>query len=1066
MVNKIIDWCQKNKFFVIYIYIFLVLWSVWTLKKLPIDAIPDLSDVQVIIYVSYEGKSPSTVELQATYPIVSSLLSAPKVKTVRGYSFFGFALIFVIFEDGVDIYWARSRVLEYLQGIELPEGVQIMLGPDATGVGWGFQYALSDKTGKCDLACLRSLNDWYIKYVLRSVPGVAEVESVGGFVKQYQVLLDPLKLKAYNVSVEEIISAIRKSNLEVGGRLIEISGAEFFIRGSGFIKSKEDVENIQIRSKDGTPIFLRDVAEITLGGDIRRGAAELNGEGEVVGGVVVVRYGENLFKVVKDVKKKLDEIKSFLPDGVEIVTTYDRSDLIQRSIDNLKRKITEECVVVLAVSLIFLFNFSAGIVVVVALPVSVLLALMSMYYLKITSNIMSLAGIALAIGTMVDAMIIMIENSLKKLENEDEKKIRDKREREKIISEGMKEVARSLLFSMLVITVSFLPIFFLSAQEGRLFKPLAWTKTLSMFFAILVSMTLTPSLATLLIRKKPIHEEKNPIFKITTEIYHRILGLAIRWRNIVLPLVALSVILSFLLFKKLGREFMPELNEGTILYMPTTLPGISITSATKLLQIQDRILKSFPEVLTVFGKVGRAETSTDPAPLSMIETTIVLKPEKDWPCRVEKEYSFAPNLIRPILKKLLGECRRWNLKELVDAMDKEMQFPGVANAWTMPIKNRIDMITTGIKTPLGIKIFGPDLKIIEKIGVDIERELAKLPETRSVYAERVIDGYYVDINVKKEVAERYGFKIGDVYEIVETAIGGKNISFSVEGRERYPIQVRFARDFREDIEALKNLLIPTPSGYFIPLGEIAELTLSRGPSTIKTEKGYLTGWVYIDISGTDIGRYVDKAKKVIEKSVQIPPGYWIEWSGQYEYMERVKETLKFVIPLTLAIIFSLIYLNTKSLIKTLIVIFAVPFSLVGAILILYLLGYNISTAVWVGLIALAGLDAETGVVMLLFLDLAYEDAKKKGTLKTDQDLKEVIFYGAVKRLRPKLMTVLTAIVGLLPIMIGEEPGSDVGKRIVAPMIGGLISSFILELLVYPTIFYIWKKREIKNRRSE
>ena len=1062
MIESIISWCVKNRTLVLILFFFSIFWGIRTLPKIPLDAIPDLSDTQVLIYLEWDGRSPETIELQATYPVVSALISSPRVRSVRGMSFFGFALVFVIFEDGVDIYWARSRVLEFLQGVDLPEGVRWKIGPDATGVGWGFQYALVDKSGNCDLSCLRTLNDWYIKYVIRAVPGVAEVESVGGFVKQYQIIVDPVKLISYNITVDEIIRAVRASNNEVGGRLIESSGVEYFIRGKGFISSKEDIENIPVDIRNGIPVFIKDLAHVSLGPDIRRGVAELDGEGEVVGGIVTVRFGENLYKVVQDVKKKIAEIKNTLPGGVEIVTTYDRSDLIERSVKNLLEKILEECILVAIICALFLFNFRSALIIVIMLPTAVILSFIAMYYLRITQNIMSLAGIAIAIGTLVDAMIIIVENVNKKIEEETELGNIKNKNKIELILEATKSVGRPIFFTLLVITVSFLPVLFLEAQEGRLFKPLAITKTLAMLVGAFVAITFTPAFLVLFAPRKVIPEDKNPISKILHKLYEPVLVFALRLRYLVVFLSFLITLSAIPLFLKLGTEFMPTLNEGTILYMPTTFPGISIGEASRLLQVQDKIIKSFPEVLTVFGKVGRADTPLDPAPLSMIETTVILRPEQEWPCRVEKKYK--PEFLEPFLKKIFGHCRRWTYEELISAMDSALQFSGVVNAWTMPIKGRIDMITTGIRTPLGIKIFGQDLKEIEKIGEQIEVSLKELPWTRSVYSERVIDGYYVEFEIKKDVAARYGLRVEDIQNIIETAIGGKIIAHTIEGRERYPIQLRYARDFREDISQLKRVLVPTKYGN-IPIEQVAEIKLVRGPSSIKTEKGYRTGWVYIDVQGIDLGTYVAEAQKILEKKIKVPQGYFWEWSGQYEYILRVREKLKFIIPLTIMVIFFLLYINLKSISKVLIVFCAVPFSLVGALILLHILGYNLSVAVWVGIIALLGLDAETGVVMLLYLDMAYERWREKGIMRTEHDLQEAVIYGAVKRLRPKAMTVLTNIVGLLPIMLGMGPGADVAKKIAAPMVGGLITSFILELIVYPAIFFILKEREVKKRHN-
>ena len=1063
MVEKIIEWSAKNRFLVFIGLFFILFWGAYVLRKMPLDAIPDLSDVQVIVYTEWTGRSPDIVEDQITYPLVTALLAAPRVKTVRGYSFFGYSFVYVIFEDGTDIYWARSRVLEYLQGVNLPPDARIELGPDATGVGWGFQYALRDKTGKCDLACLRTLQDWYIRYWLESVPGVAEVASVGGFVKQYQIILDPVKLLAYNIPVKLVIDKVRRSNNDVGGRLIEISGTEYFVRGRGYIRSVTDIENIVLKYENGTPVLVRDVGYVTVGPEIRRGVAELNGEGEVVGGVVVVRFGENMYDVIQRVKKRIEEIKPALPEGVEIVTTYDRSDLIERAVDTLKEKLIEESIIVIIVCAIFLFHLPSALIVILTLPVAVLMSLILMYHLKITSNIMSLGGIAIAIGAMVDAIIVMIENVHKYLEKWEEEG-KPKKSRLEVMIDAMRLVGRPLFFSLLIITVSFFPVFALEAQEGRLFKPLAYTKTFAMLFASFISITLTPALITLVIRGKIIPEHKNPIAKILISLYTPFVRFVLRFRVITIAITIAVIVVTYPVFKRLGSEFMPPLNEGSILYMPTTLPGISITEAGRLLQIQDRILVSFPEVLTVFGKAGKADTSTDPAPLSMIETTVILKPKDEWPCRVTKDYAWIPDFlsfIRPLMKKVFGECRPWTWEELISNMDRAMRFPGVTNAWTMPIKARIDMLTTGIRTPIGIKIFGSDLNVIENIGKQIEAALRDLPGTRSVYAERVVGGYFVDFVVKREVAARYGLTVEDVQDIIQTAIGGMVIDYTVEGRERYPIQVRYARDFRDDIEKLKRVLVPTPSGAQVPIEQLADIRLTMGPPSIKDENGSLTGWVYVDIEGVDIGTYVKMAKKRVQEMVEIPPGYWLMWSGQYEYMQRAMEKLRLILPVTLVVIFVLLYINFRSVTETLIVMLSLPFAVSGAFLLLWILNYNISVAVWVGIIALAGVAAETGVVMIIYLDEALEIWRREGKLKTVKDLYDAVMYGAVQRVRPKLMTVASTIMGLLPIMWSTGTGADVMKRIAAPMIGGMVTSTILTLLVIPTIYFIWKRFTLK-----
>ncbi len=1008
--------------------------------KTPVDAIPDLSDVQVIIFTEWKGRSPDLVEDQITYPIVTAMVAAPKVKVVRGYSYFGFSFVYVLFEDGTDIYWARSRTLEYLDKVRgnLPPGVSPILGPDATGVGWVFEYALVDKSGKNDLAQLRTFQDWYLKYWLESVPGVAEVASVGGFVKQYQIILDPNTLLAYNIPINKVISAIRKSNNDVGGRTLEFTGKEYFVRGRGYIKSIRDIEDIviDVDPETGSPILMRDIASVKLGPDIRRGIAELNGEGEVVGGIVVMRFGENALEVIRKVKKKLEEIKPALPEGVEIVTTYDRSDLILRSIDTLKRTLLEEMIVVSIVILIFLLHFRSALVAIISLPIAVAISFIPMYYLKLNSNIMSLGGIAIAIGAMVDAMVVLIENAHKHIEraNEEGGHINQR----EIIIRSAKEVGAPIFFSLLVITISFLPVFTLEAQEGRLFKPLAFTKTFSMFFAAILSITLVPSLMVYFVRGKIHSEEKNPVSRILIMIYKPFARLALRFKWTTLLLALITLLITIPIFQKLGSEFMPPLNEGTILYMPTTLPGVSITEAGKILQLQDRILKQFPEVESVFGKVGRATTSTDPAPISMIETIINLKPEEEW---------------RPDMT--------WD--KLIQEMDKAMrQIPGVTNAWTMPIKARIDMLSTGIRTPIGIKIFGPDLGMIQKIGEQLEEILTPIPGTRSIYAERVTGGYFLDITPKRDEIARYGLRVEDVLHIVETAIGGMNIDITIEGRERYPINVRYGRVFREDIDKLKRVLVPTPVGAQVPLGQLADIKKIMGPPSIKDENGSLVGYVYVDVVDRDIGSYVDEAKKIVAEKLDLPTGYYLSWTGQYEYMMRIKERLRVVIPITLILITILLYMNFRNATETFIVLLSVPFALVGSFWLLYLLKYNLSIAVWVGVIALAGVAAETGVVMIVYLDEAYERFRKMGKLKTKTDLMNAILDGAVMRVRPKIMTVATTMIGLMPLLWSHGTGADVMRRIAAPMIGGLTSSTILTLIVIPSIYMIWKSFQLRK----
>jgi Cu(I)/Ag(I) efflux system membrane protein CusA/SilA len=1054
MIEKIIEGSAKNKFLIFLVVIVLSAAGIWALKSTPLDAVPDLSDVQVIVYTTWMGRNPTIMEDQVTYPIVTTMISAPKVKFVRGFSDFGFSYVYIIFEDGTDIYWARSRVLEYLNQVSgrLPKGVTPTLGPDATGVGWVFQYALVDETGKYDLAQLRSLQDWYLRYQLASVEGVAEVASLGGFVRQYQVNIDPNRLAAYRLSPKTVVDAIRMSNNEVGGRSIELSGAEYMIRGRGYIKSTKDIETIGVGGEHGTPILVRDIASVTLGPDMRRGIAELNGKGEVVSGIVVMRYGENALNLIDRVKQKIKEIEPSLPPGVKIVTTYDRSDLILRSIATLKEKLIEESLIVSAVIIIFLFHIPSALVVIITLPIAIIISFIAMHYLNLTTNIMSLGGIAIAIGAMVDAAIIMVENAHKKLEHWEE--AGRPGSRTEVLIEAAKEVGKPLFFSLLIITVSFLPIFTLEGQEGRLFKPLAFTKTFAMFFAAFLSITLAPVLLVLLVRGRVRPEARNPVNRFLIALYMPVIHWVLRFRKSTIALAVVALLLTIPAFMRLGSEFMPPLNEGMIFYMPTTLPGISITQATRLLQIQDRILKSFPEVEWVFGKAGRAETSTDPAPFSMGETTVMLKPESEWR-KLRIDRSHWPQPFRYLGELILSPTRAMTWEELVAEMDKTLRLPGVANAWTMPIKNRIDMLSTGIRTPVGVKIFGPDLNKIEEIGKHIEMAVQSVPGTRTVYAERVTSGYYLDFELKRDEIARYGIAIDEIQMLIESVIGGESITTTVEGRERYPVSVRYARELREDPERLKRILIPTMNGSQVPLGQLVDLRLTTGPAMIRDEDAQLSGYVYVDMAGRDIGSYVEEAKKKVAEQVQLPPGYTVTWSGQYEYMQRAKERLIYVVPFTLLIIFLLLYVNFKSVARCVLVLLAVPFSLIGAVWFLYLLGYNMSVAVWVGIIALAGVDAETGVIMLLYLEHAYEKWRSEGRMRTIEDLKEAIIEGAVKRIRPKVMTIMAILMGLLPIMWSHGAGADVMKRIAAPMIGGVITSFLLELLVYPAIFEVW-----------
>ncbi|MBI2985366.1 MAG: efflux RND transporter permease subunit [Deltaproteobacteria bacterium] len=1056
MIERIIEGSAKNTFFVFLMVVFLSAGGIWALKNTPLDAIPDLSDVQVIVYTTWMGRNPTIMEDQVTYPIVTTMISAPRVKFVRGFSDFGYSYVYIIFEDGTDIYWARSRVLEYLNQVQnrLPRGVTPTLGPDATGVGWVFYYALVDGSGKYDLAQLRSLQDWYLRYQIASVEGVAEVASLGGFVRQYQVNLDPNRLSAYRLPVKSVVDAIRMSNNDVGGRSVELSGAEYMVRGRGYIKSIKDIEMIAVGSDGrGTPILVRDIGRVALGPDMRRGIAELDGKGQVVGGIVVMRYGENALNLIDRVKKKLKEIEPSLPQGVKIVTAYDRSDLILKSIATLKEKLIEESLIVSAVCLIFLFHVRSALVAILTLPIAIIISFIAMYYLNLTSNIMSLGGIAIAIGAMVDAAIVMVENAHKRLEKWEEGGRRGSRNQ--VIIEAAKEVGKPLFYSLLIITVSFLPVFTLEAQEGRLFKPLAFTKTFAMFFSSLLSVTLAPVLMVLLIRGRIHPEAKNPVNRFLIALYLPVVHWVLRFKKSVIFLSVAALIFTYPAFSRLGSEFMPPLNEGMIYYMPTTLPGISITQATWLLQMQDRILKSFPEVEWVFGKAGRAETSTDPAPFSMGETTVMLKPESQWR-KVAVDRSHWPRPLKWVGDFVFGKTRFITWDELVDEMDKKLRLPGVANAWTMPIKNRIDMLSTGIRTPIGIKIFGPDLSKIEEIGKNLEGALQMIPGTRTVYAERVTGGYYLDFDLKREEIARYGLVLDDVQMIIESAIGGESITTTVEGRERYPVSVRYARELRDDVDRLKRVLIPAMNGAQVPLGQLAEVRLTSGPAMIRDEDAQLSGYVYVDMTGRDIGGYVEEAQKKVSEQVQIPTGYTLVWSGQYEYMQRAKERLIYVVPFTLLIIFVLLYMNFQSVAKSFIVLLSVPFAIVGAVWLLYLLGYNLSVAVWVGIIALAGVAAETGVVMIVYLDEVYERRLREGSMSTLQDLYEAIIEGAAHRVRPKMMTVTAIIAGLLPIMWSHGSGADLMKRIAAPMIGGMITSTVLTLAVIPAIYALWR----------
>ncbi len=1038
MLEKIIEASVNNRFLILIFTAIIAFAGLYTMLNTPVDAIPDLSDVQVIIFTEYPGQAPQVVEDQVTYPLTSAMLAVPFAKVVRGYSFFGLSFVYIIFEDGTDLYWARSRVLEYLNYVSkrLPPGVTPTLGPDATGVGWVYEYVL-DGGDKYDLQQLRSIQDWYLRYELMSVPGVAEVASIGGYVKQYQVEVDPNKLAAYNIPISKVRMALKRSNNDVGGRLIEMGETEFMIRGLGYIKSIQDVENIPIGvDETGTPIYIKNVANVQIGPELRRGLAEWNGEGEVVGGIIVMRWGENALKTIHAVKEKLKDLEKGLPEGVKIIPAYDRSGLIERAIENLEHKLLEESIVVAIVTIIFLLHFRSSLVAILTLPLGILMAFIVMYYQGINANIMSLGGIAIAIGAMVDAAIVMIENAHKHIERDAGKK-----DHWQIIIDSSKEVGPALFFSLLIITLSFLPVFALQAQEGRLFKPLAYTKTYSMAAAALLSLTLVPVLMGYFIRGRIMPESKNPINRFLIKIYDPIIHkvLKYKWTTIIAALVVL--IISIWPVEHIGSEFMPPLNEGDLLYMPTTDPGISITKAKEILQQTDKIIKSFPEVESVFGKIGRAESATDPAPLSMIETTITLKPKEQW---------------RPGM----------TIDKLVKEMDKAIQFPGVTNAWTMPIKTRIDMLSTGIKTPIGIKLMGPDLQVLSDLGREIESVVREVPGTLSVFADKTVGGNYLDFKIKREEAARYGLTVGDVQDVIQSAIGGMNVTYTVEGLERYPVNVRYMRELRDNLPMLKRVLISTPTGAKIPLEYVADIEIKKGPPVIKSENARKTAWLYVDIRDIDVGTYVKLAKQAVEEKVDFPEGYSIVWSGQYEYMERAQKRLQIVVPITLVIIFLLLYFNFKNITESLIVMLSLPFSLVGGIWFMYILDYNFSVAVGVGFIALAGVAAETGVVMLIYLDHAYKDRLLKGKMRNLSDLYEAIIEGAVERVRPKMMTVTAIMAGLLPILWGSGTGSQVMKRIAAPMVGGMVTSTILTLIVIPAIYYLWKSREVKRLQAQ
>ncbi len=1078
MINRIIDFCVENKLLVIAAVAIACMVGWWSLTTVPLDATPDLSDTQVIIYSRWD-RSPDIIEDQVTYPIVSAMLGGPRVKTVRGFSDFGYSFVYVIFEDGTDLYWARSRTLEYLSAVQprLPEGVKTELGPDATGLGWVFQYALVDTSGTHSLADLRSYQDWYLRYYLKAVPGVAEVAPIGGFTRQYQVNLDPNRLQAYGIPISRVIAAVRSGNDEVGGRILEFGGTEYMVRGRGYAQSLDDFGNIVLASgANGVPIRIRDVGQVVMGPDLRRGVADLDGKGEVVSGVVVMRSGENALNVINRVKAKLRDIEPGLPAGVKIVPIYDRSELIRGAISNVKETTIEVIITVVLIILVFLWHFPSAAIPIITIPVAVLLAFIPFRLLGISANIMSLTGVVIAFGELIDASIVVVEQTHKKLELwERTGRQRDYRE---VVLGAVKEVAGPTFFALLVIAIAFLPVLTLEAQEGRMFKPLAYTKSLAMVIAAALAITLDPVLRMLLTRAKPYDfqprwlctvvntllvgkirsEDKHPISRVLIRVYEPVVRWTLRWKWAVVATALALVALTVPVFLKLGSEFMPPLDEGAILYMPSTLPGISIAESQRLLQASDRILAQFREVDRVLGKAGRAETSTDPAPLSMLESVIILKPRSQWR-HVQTWYSsWAPDWAKRILRHFTPDTI--SSEQLVSEMDAALKLPGLTNAWTMPVKGRIDMLTTGMRTPVGLKISGADLNTIQELGTRIEALLPEVKGTRGVFAERTSTGYFLDFRWKREALARYGLSIEDAQQVVENAIGGEDVSTVIEGRERYPVNVRYLRDFRSDLGALSRVPVAAGGLRQIPLGELADIQARSGPAMIRNEDGMLTGYVYVDMTGRDPETYVADANRLLRNKLQLPPGYAISWSGQYEAMERVSNRLKTVVPLTLVLILLLLYMNTRSATKTMIVLLAVPFSAVGAVWFLYLAGYNMSIGVWVGLIALLGVDAETGVFMLLYLDLAYEEAKRQNRMRTLADLREAIVQGAAKRLRPKFMTFATTCIGLFPIMWSAGTGSDVMKRIAAPMVGGIFTSFLLELLVYPAIYEIWRRRSL------
>ncbi len=1060
MIDRVVDFSIRNKALVFVVVFLGAVAGVWSIENMPLDALPDLSDTQVII-VSRWDRSPDLVEDQVTYPLVSAMLGAPGVRAVRGFSDFGSSFVYVVFEDGTDLYWARTRTLEYLSSVlpTLPQGVETQLGPDAIGLGWIYQYALVDESGTQSLADLRSLQDWYLRYYLKAVPGVAEVAPVGGFEKQYQVNVDPNRLRAYGIPIQRVAAAVQDGNAETGGRLVEFGGTEYMVRGRGYARSIEDFENIVVApSESGSPVRIRDIGQVTIGPDLRRGIAELDGEGEVVSGIVVMRQGQNALEVIERIEKRIAEVSPGLPAGVKVVPVYDRSDLVRRAITTLRAAIIEVIVTISLVIFLFLWHVPSAIIPVITIPLAVLLSFIPFGGLGLTANIMSLGGIAIAIGALDDAAIVVVEQTHKRLEEWERGGRRG--DYRLVMQRAITEVAGPSFFSLLVIGASFLPVLALEAQEGRLFKPLAYTKTLAMVVAAVLAVTLDPALRMLLTNVKTFgsrirQEDTHPVSRFLMRLYGPAATWSLRHKGVVFGVAAALVLATIPAFLSLGSEFMPPLEEGSLLYMPTTMPGISITEAGRLLQVTDRIIKSFPEVDRVLGKAGRAGTATDPAPLSMLETIVTLKPKAEWRKRATWYSSWAPGVLLPLFRRITPD--HVSQEQLIAEMNEALRFPGLSNAWTMPIKGRIDMLATGIRTPVGLKVSGADVATIEDLGVRIQALLEKVPGTRSAFAERTAGGYFLDVEWNREELARYGISVREAQEVVEAAIGGENVTTTIEGRARYPVNVRYLADYRSDPAALGRILVPSGDGARqIPLEQLARLATRTGPGMIRNEDGLLTGYVYVDLAGRDPQGYVEEAAGVLRANLRVPPGYTYTWSGQFEAMARVRKRLGVVVPLTLVLIVFLLYLNTRSAVKTMIVLLAVPFSAIGAVWCLWLLDYNMSVGVWVGLIALLGVDAETGVFMLLYLDLAYEQAKRDGRLRTREELRSAIYEGAVRRLRPKFMTVATTFIGLFPIMWSTGAGADVMKRIAAPLIGGILTSFLLELLVYPGIYETWK----------